>query len=100
MDGRFTKTYPATVSHQERQTQLRRRVRIIETINVQSVEASMDGANNLRTRAVRVRKRVPRASILQIAVTSNVKETQTTNAQLDPKQAATVSPVARKGKTE
>ena len=60
----------------------------------------MDGANNLRTRAVRVRKRVPRASILQIAVTSNVKETQTTNAQLDPKQAATVSPVARKGKTE
>lgn len=69
-------------------------------MNVQSVEANLDGVNSHRTRAVRVKRHVPRASTSQIAVMNNVKGTTMTSAQLDPKKTATVSPVAKKGKTE
>lgn len=60
----------------------------------------MDGVNNHRTRAVRVKKHVPRANTSRIAVMNNAKGTTITSARLDPKKTATVSPVAKKGKTD
>ena len=88
------------ISHQERQTQVRRRAQIIKEINVQSAKVSMVGVNNLQTRAVLVKSRVPRGNTAQTAVTTIVKETRRIGAVLDPKKDATVSPVARKGKTQ
>lgn len=60
----------------------------------------MDGVSRPQIRAVHVKRHAPRANTPQIVVTSNVKGTKITNARLDLKKAATVSPVARIRKTK
>ena len=60
----------------------------------------MDGVNNHRIKAVHVKRHALRASTPQIVVTSNAKETKIISAQLDPKKAATVNPVARRCRTK
>ena len=88
------------ISHQEHQIQPKRPARIIKKTNVQSVEASLDGVNSHRTRAVRVKRHVLRARTSQIAMMNNAKGTTMISAQLGIKKTAIASPLVKKGKTE